>query len=133
MIYLLDTCTLSDYLKKESNTIKRFHRTKPHDICLSSITIFEIDYGLQLKPSLITKINPQLQAIYQKVKIINFSPIEAEEAASIRSDLKEAGTPIGYYDLLIAATAKAHHLILVTNNTKEFSRIKDLQLENWRL
>lgn len=133
MIYLLDTCTLSDYLKKESNTIKRFHRTKPHDICFSSITIFEIDYGLQLKPSLITKINPQLQAIYQKVKIINFSPIEAEEAASIRSDLKQVGTPIGYYDLLIAATAKAHHLILVTSNTKKFSIVKDLQLENWRL
>lgn len=133
MIYLLDTCTLSDYLKKESNTIKRFHQTKPYNICLSSITIFEIDYGLQLKPSLITKINPQLQAIYQKVKIINFSPIEAEEAANIRSDLKEAGTPIGYYDLLIAATAKAHHLILVTSNTKKFSSIKDLQLENWRL
>ena len=133
MIYLLDTCTLSDYLKGETNTIKKFHQTKPHDICLSSITVFEIDYGLQLKPSLTAKINPQLQAIYQKVKIINFSPIEAKIAANIRRDLKQAGTPIDYYDLLIAATAKVHHLILVTSNTKEFSRVKDLELENWRL
>ncbi|MDJ0532105.1 MAG: type II toxin-antitoxin system VapC family toxin [Xenococcaceae cyanobacterium MO_207.B15] len=133
MIYLLDTCTLSDYLKGESNTIKKFHQTKPHDICLSSITIFEIDYGLQLKPSLIKKINPQLQAIYQKVKIIDFSPTEAKAAANIRSNLKQAGTPIGYYDLLIAATAQVNNLTLVTSNTQEFSRVQNLQLENWRL
>ena len=133
MIYLLDTCTLSDYLKGELNTIKKIHQTKPHDICLSSITIFEIDYGLQLKPSLIKKINPQLQAIYQKVNIIDFSPTEAKAAANVRSILKQAGTPIGYYDLLIAATAQVHNLTLVTSNTKEFSRVQNLQLENWRL
>lgn len=133
MTYLLDTCTLSDYLKGEPNTIKKFHQTKPHDICISSITVFEIDYGLQLKPSFRKKLAPQLQAIYQKVKIIDFSLIEAKAAANIRSDLKQAGTPIGYYDLLIAATAKVHNLIVVTSNTKEFSRVKDLQLENWRL
>lgn len=133
MVYLLDTCTLSDYLKGEPNTIKRFHQTKPLDLCISSITVFEIDYGLLLKPSLIKEINPQLQAIYQKVKIIDFSPTEAKTAAQIRNDLKQAGTPIGYYDVLIAATTQVHNLILVTSNTKEFSRVKDLQIENWRL
>lgn len=133
MIYLLDTCTLSDYLKGESNTIKRFHQTTPYDICVSSITVFEIEYGLLPKPSLIKKINPQLQAIYKKVKTINFSPIEAKAAANIRKNLKQAGTPIGYYELLIAATAQVNNLIIVTSNTKEFSRVENLRLENWRL
>ena len=133
MAYLLDTCALSDYLKGEPNTIKRFHRTKPYNIYLSSITILEIDYGLRLKPSLLKKINPHLQAIYQKVKIVDFSPTEAKAAAKIRSDLKQIGNPIGYYDLLIAATAWVHNLVVVTSNTKEFSRVEDLQLENWRL
>ncbi len=133
MAYLLDTCALSDYLKGDPNTIRRFHQTQPHDVFLSSITVFEIDYGLQLKPSLSKQLNPQLQAIYRKVQIIDFSPTEAKVAAKIRSDLKQAGTPIGYYDLLIAATAKVHSLTVVTSNTKEFSRVSGLELENWRL
>ena len=133
MVFLLDTCALSDYLKGESNTIRQFHEHKPHDICLSSITLFEIYYGLNLKPSLAQQIDSQLQAICRKVKIIDFSLSEAKVAAKIRSDLKQDGMPIGYYDLLIAATAKVHDLIVVTSNTKEFSRVEDLKLENWRL
>ena len=133
MAYLLDTCALSDYLKGELNTVKRFHQAKPHDVSLSSITVFEIDYGLQLKPSLRKQLNAQLQAIYRKVQIIDFSPTEAKVAAKVRSNLKQAGTPIGYYNLLIAATAKVHNLTVVTSNTREFSRVIDLKLENWRL
>jgi len=67
MVFLLDTCALSDYLKGESNTIRQFHQRKPHDICLSSITLFEIYYGLNLKPSLVQQIDTQLQAICRKV------------------------------------------------------------------
>lgn len=132
MLYLLDTCTLSDYLKGDSNTLRRLKQEKPYDICICAITVFEIEYGLRLKPSLVKKIAPQLKAIYQRIKIIDFSTAEANIAAVIRSELKQAGTPIGYYDLLIAATARTHELILVTSNTKEFSKIRDLAIENWR-
>ena len=132
MPYLLDTCTLSDYLKGDVNTMQRLKQEKPYDIFVSSITRFEIEYGLQLKPSLTKKIAPQLEAIYQKTKTIDFSIAEANTAAKIRSELKQAGNPIGYYDLLIAATALTNNLTVVTSNVKEFSRIKDLSVENWR-
>ena len=132
MSYLLDTCTLSDYLKGDVNTMRRLKQEKPYKIFVSSITRFEIEYGLQLKPSLTKKIAPQLEAIYQKIKTIDFSIAEANTAAKIRSELKQAGNPIGYYDLLIAATALTNNLTVVTSNVKEFSRIKDLSVENWR-
>jgi len=132
MTYLLDSCALSDYLKGERNTIQRFKQEQPSNICISAFTIFEIEYGLQLKPSLIPKIAPQLQAIYRKVGIEQFNSDDAVNAAAIRADLKKAGTPIGAYDLLIAAMAVSRGSILVTSNLKEFSRVKDLRLENWR-
>lgn len=132
MPYLLDTCTLSDYLKGNSNTMLRFKQEKPYDIYFSTITRFEIEYGLQLKPSLIKKITPQLEIIYKKTKTLDFSVAQASAAAKIRSDLKQIGRGIGYYDLLIAATAITHNLILVTSNVDEFSRIEELTIENWR-
>ena len=132
MAFLLDTCTISDYLKGDRSTLRRFKQEKPFDIYISTLTVFEIDFGLQLKPSLIKKIAPQLEIIYRKIEIINFSIDEAYSAAKIRKDLKLAGTPIGFYDLLIAATAQANDLILVTSNCNEFSRIEGLEVENWR-
>ena len=58
-------------------------------------------------------------------------PSAAIEAAAIRAQLEKKGVPIGAYDLLIAGSARSRDMILVTNNTKEFERIDDLNLENW--
>ncbi len=132
MPYLLDTCTLSDYLKGDRDTMVRFKQEKPYNIHFSAITRFEIEYGLQLKSSLIEKIEPQLEVIYQKTKTLDFSAIEAKVTAKIRKELKQMGQPIGFYDLLIAGTAVTHDLILVTSNVKEFAKVKELKIENWR-
>jgi len=105
MAYLLDTCTLSDYLKGDRSTMMRFKQEKPYDIYFSAITKFEIEYGLQLKPSLIEKVAPQLEVIYQKTNTIDFSAVEVQVTARIRKELKQVGQPIGFYDLLIAGTA----------------------------
>ncbi|MDJ0633156.1 MAG: PIN domain-containing protein [Xenococcaceae cyanobacterium MO_188.B29] len=132
MAFLLDTCTVSDYIKGDRSTVERLKQESPINICISTITVFEIEFGLQLKPSLRKKIEPQLEIIYRKVKIIDFSMTEAYKAAEMRKDLKQAGTLIGFYDLLIAATAKANDLILVTSNVDEFDRVDGLELESWR-
>jgi tRNA(fMet)-specific endonuclease VapC len=60
------------------------------------------------------------------------STVEAEQAAQIRAALKSQGQPIGAYDVLIAATALQHNLIMVTTNQREFERVLGLQTENWR-
>ena len=59
------------------------------------------------------------------------TPEDAKQAARIRADLKRKGTPIGAYDLQIAATALVNGLTVVTNNTDEFKRVVGLKLENW--
>jgi len=53
------------------------------------------------------------------------------DAAEIRYQLRKQGTPIGAYDIQIAAVAMSENMLLLTNNTKEFERIDDLKLENW--
>lgn len=59
-------------------------------------------------------------------------PPDLEQAAQIRAALKSKGQPIGAYDVLIAAIALQHHLIMVTANQREFGRVPELQIENWR-
>lgn len=132
MAYLLDTCTVSDFVKGELNTLARLKAVSPSDVFISSITLMEIRYGMMINPQGVFKIRKVMEDFLASVTIIPFAQKEAEEAAFIRSNLKAQGTPIGSYDLLIAATAKAHNLIIVTSNVSEFQRIYKLMIENWR-
>jgi tRNA(fMet)-specific endonuclease VapC len=132
MRYLLDTCVLSDFTKGELGTQTRLRQTPPMDIAVSSITVMELRYGLQLNPQRAAKIEPTTTSLLVSVTLLPFTTAEAEQAAQIRSLLKTRGQPIGAYDVLIAATALAHNLIMVTANVREFARIPGLQVENWR-
>ena len=64
--------------------------------------------------------------------MVPFGEDVAYVTGRLRASLARAGTPIGPYDVMIAGTALIHGLILVTANTREFSRVFGLQLENWR-
>ncbi|MCL4192705.1 MAG: PIN domain-containing protein [Thermoguttaceae bacterium] len=68
---------------------------------------------------------------FSRFPSLPFDDRAADFAAQSRADLAASGTPIGPLDLLIAATALAQNLILVTRNTAEFSRINSLRLEDW--
>ena len=92
----------------------------------------EIEYGLALNPDRAKKIRPVWDSLLQAVTIIAFCSECATKAASLRAGLKAIGLPIGPFDILIAGTALAHNLILVTSNTKEFKRIAELTVEDWR-
>jgi tRNA(fMet)-specific endonuclease VapC len=132
MGYLLHTCVVSDFVKGENNTLKRLKSSSPNDIFISSITVMEVKYGLAINPERALKIQALIETFLSSITILPFSSEAAEQAAQIRSILKAAGTPIGSYDLLIAATALTHNLIIVTSNVREFQRVPDLQIENWR-
>ncbi len=133
MGYLLDTCVVSDFVKGETNTLKRLKSVSPSDIFVSSLTVMEMKYGLAINPQRAVKIQSLIQTFLSSVTILPFGEEEAEQTAKIRSILKAAGTPIGAYDVLIAATALTHNHIVVTSNVREFERISGLQIENWRL
>ena len=132
MRYLLDTCVISDFIKGEAGTTVRLRQTPPVDIAISAITVMELHYGLALNPQRAQKVDPAISSILSSVSISPFGTLAAEQTAQIRAALKYQGQPIGAYDVLIAATALQHSLVMVTANQREFQRISGLQTENWR-
>ncbi len=132
MKYLLDTCCISDFVKNDLNTVKQLKNTSPSQVALSSITVMELEYGLLHDPLRTKKLKPIIQALISSTTILPYTEEDAHYSAIIRAALRKAGTPIGSYDILIAGSALRHHLTLVTANEKEFQRIPNLKIENWR-
>lgn len=133
MRYLLDTCTLSDFVKGDKNTMQKIKESSPLELAVSSITVMEIEYGLLLIPGKkAATIKIIIDDLFQAINIIPFCTKTAEHAAQIRAELHKQGKPIGYYDILIGATAIYHDLVMVTANIEEFKRIKPLTVQNWR-
>lgn len=131
-LYLLDTCTLSDYLRRDRSVVKAIHNQRSTSLAVSVITQYEIQVGLLNKPSLQPEYLPQLNEFYNKVNIIGINDQIAYCAAGIKTDLKKAGTPIGEPDIFIAATAIAWDLTIITSNTKDFEKIEGLRIEEWK-
>jgi tRNA(fMet)-specific endonuclease VapC len=131
MIYLLDTCIVSLFFRKENRVIEELKTKIPDQLKISTITVMEIEYGLQLNPALQKKVHPLWQAFKEQTEILSFSEADAICAAQIRSVLKKEGRPIGPYDILLAGIAKNRNLTFVTDNMSEFTRVGGLLLENW--
>ena len=131
MNYLLDTNICIYLIKtKPPAVLQHFKTLAPTQVCISSITVFELLFGVENSQS------PQrnreaLDMFLKPMNIIDFTADDAKHAARIRAELKKQGTPIGAYDLQIAAIALNHNFTLVTNNTAEFVRVTGLVLENW--
>ena len=132
MRYLLDTCTVSDFVRGEAHTLDRVKHTPPDEIAVSTITEMEIAYGLRLNPALSRRIKPMMDIFLATISILPYDRAAASACAELRAILKRQGRPIGAYDALIASTALAHELILVTSNRREFERVAGLRTEDWR-
>lgn len=129
MKYLLDTNTLIAILNdRRSKPSKRLRRHDPGDVVTSSIVVHELYFGAFKSGRPIDNV-ARLDEL--QVPTLPVDREDARSAGEIRAVLKKAGTPIGPYDILIAGQAFARHLILVTNNTREFARIGGLQIEDW--
>ena len=131
MRYMLDTniCIYSIKHKPEQ-VFLRLQEHNPADICISSVTYAELVYGVE-KSQAVEKNRLALTLLLSNIEILNFDALAAESYGKIRADLEKQGTPIGPLDMMIAGHAKSLGYTVVTNNTKEFKRIKDLKLENW--
>jgi len=132
MKYLLDTCTVSDFVKGQTRVMARLKATPPKLIAVSALTRMEIDYGLALNQQRARKLAPLLDAFFAVVATLPFDEADARATAALRAALKTQGRPIGAYDALIAGTGLARGLVVVTSNTGEFARVSGLQLEDWR-
>ena len=97
---------------------------------LSSVVKAELLYGAR-KSTRIAENLRVLERFFDTIASLPFDDRCAEEYGLLREELDRAGTPIGANDLLIAATARVHRAVLVTHNVREFSRVAELQLEDW--
>ena len=131
MRYMLDTNICIYAIKhKPEQVFMRLQEHDPIDICISSVTYAELVHGVE-KSKAIEKNRVALALLLANIEIMNFDSLAAESYGKIRADLEKAGTPIGPLELMIAGHAKALGYTVVTNNTKEFDRVKGLKLENW--
>ena len=132
MTWLLDTCTVSDFVKGQAGVLARLKTTPPQSISISAVTRMEIEYGLQLHPARTEKLAPVINAFLASIAVLPVENADAKAAGTIRAVLQKRGRPIGAYDIMIAGTALARGLTVVTSNVGEFERIEGLRVENWR-
>lgn len=132
-MYLLDTNACIRVLNNSSpHLVDRIRQHSPTDILLCSIVKAELMYGAY-HSSLAADNLRLLNRFFGPFVSMPFDDSCVDVYGRIRSDLARIGKPIGPNDLLIAATAVANELTLVTANSKEFGRVAGLSMENWEL
>ncbi len=127
--FMLDTDTVSFALRGEGQVGSRLLEHRPSDICISSITLRELRYGAAHRRS--RKLHRLLDTFIGDVSVLAFDRAAGDRFGNIAASLASAGTPIGGFDTMVAAHALAADLVLVTNNTKHFSRADGLRTDNW--
>ena len=130
--FLLDTNVCIDLLRGDGGEILRHLRRHDLDeIGISTITLAKLQHGVfkSSDPARNMKAVAEFCAAFE---ILPFDGLAAEAYGRIRAELERAGTPIGPLDTLIAACALAIGCVLLTNNDREFNRVKGLAIENWR-
>ena len=102
-------------------------------LAISSIVLFELWYGAAKNARPERNARRIADFLAGPIEILAFEPADAEEAGGIRATLERAGTPIGPYDLLVAAQARRRDALLVTANEREFARVPRLKFEDWTM
>lgn len=126
---MLDTDTVSFALRGLGGVSTRLLEHKPSEICMSVITLAELRYGADRRSS--RKLHAIIDAFAAGVTVVSLDEAAAARLGTVAAALVRQGTPIGEFDALIAAHALALDLTLVTNNTKHFSRVDGLRIDNW--
>lgn len=128
MKYILDTDICIFALKQRMGVLQRLLKESPDDIAVSAMTEAELTFGA-IKSANPERARPQVAAFLEPMMVLPFDSEAAQKHAEIRYAVRSS--PIGERDMVTAAIAAANGLVLVTHNTREFSRVEGLGLENW--
>jgi tRNA(fMet)-specific endonuclease VapC len=131
MLYLLDTDTCAFILRRSSDVLlERIQAVPLRQQVMSVVTYAELLYGVQVSTK--KKANQEaVDALVRHLAILDWTQDAAKAYATIRAVMKKKGALIGANDLMIAAHAVSVEAVVVTNNTKDFSRVPGLKIENW--
>jgi tRNA(fMet)-specific endonuclease VapC len=130
-LYMFDTDTCAFILRRTSEPLLQHIQTTPiEQQCMSVVTYAELLYGVELSSQKKTN-QAAVEILARHINILDWTQKAATQYAKIRADLKKTGNMVGANDLMIAAHALSLGAKVVTNNTKDFERIKGLAIENW--
>ena len=130
MAFLLDTNILVAAIKGNPAVVGALRSLAPADLLLSSVVLGELETGV-IKSAWPERNRRQLLALVDHLELVPVDRTVALAYGQIRTTLERQGPPIGANDLWIAAQAQALNAVLVTDNTREFSRVEGLALINW--
>ena len=132
-LFMLDTDTCIFLMRGESPALAARVQSVPlQQQVMSAVTFAELTYGVQASAAAKRKQNQSvLDSLVLHLAVLDWPQDAAKHYAEIRTDLKKRVAQLGAADLMIAAHARAVGAIVVTNNTKDFERVKGLEVENW--
>jgi len=120
-IYIINT--------KPPAVLERFRQYRMGDIGLCSVVAAELAFGVAKSDS--ARNRQALEMFLAPLIILPFDTAAVWVYGDLRANLERRGTPIGSLDTMIAAHALSQQALLISNNTREFSKVPDLQLDNW--
>ena len=133
LTYMLDTNICIYVMKNYPLDLREKFNSLAEQLCISSITLGELHYGAEKSARRARRVE-NLTAIEHFVARLEVLPFETKAAAhygQVRAELERAGTPCGPHDMQIGGHARSEGLIIVTNNTRGFSRMPGIRVENW--
>ena len=132
-LFMLDTDTCIFLMRGASQRLEAKVQSVPlAQQVMSAVTFAELSYGVQASATAKRKQNQAiLDSLALHLAVLDWPQDAAKHYAEIRADLKKRGAQLGAADLMIAAHARAMGAIIVTNNVKDFGRVKGLEVENW--
>jgi tRNA(fMet)-specific endonuclease VapC len=128
--YLLDTNILIYAIKNRPATVRERFTRCHGQMAMSSVSLLELIYGAE-KSTAPERNLRDVEGLAARLEVLPFDASAATHAGRIRAELARAGTPIGPYDQMIAGHARSLGLTLVSNNLREFERVRGLLMENW--
>ena len=132
-MFLLDTNIISEMTKKHPSPklLDRLGAVHAASLCTASVCVMELRYGTLRVPNSEALWSKIQKRILSKLTVMNFAYEESLKAAELLAHLYSIGQPIGIEDVIIASVALSNGLVVISANTKHFSRIPGLAIENW--
>jgi tRNA(fMet)-specific endonuclease VapC len=128
--YMLDTNLCIYVMTKRSLDLLEKFNSLAEQLCISSITLGELHYGAEKSTRRVDNLTAT-EHFVARLEVLAFAAKAAAHYGQLRAELERAGTPCGPHDMQIGGHARSEGLIVVTNNTREFSRMPGVRAENW--
>jgi tRNA(fMet)-specific endonuclease VapC len=127
---MLDTNVCIYVMTKRSLDLLEKFNSLAEQLCISSITLGELHYGAEKSARRVENLTA-IEHFVARLEVLPFETKAAAHYGQVRAELERAGTPCGPHDMQIGGHARSEGLIIVTNNTREFSCMPGIRVENW--